>query len=123
MRDALRKHPKERALKPIIDKAEVAIDFPDKTYFGTFSHNSVFDVACDAERVRLRLSHPCTDQRTVEIHLHYYLLADILGALAQSLDEVMPIDEAHYSELQTAVRDLEKVLTRRRPKGTDRSGR
>jgi hypothetical protein len=110
-------------LKPIIDKAEVAIDFPDKTYFGTFSRNSVFDVACDAERVRLRLSHPGTDQRTAEIHLHYYLLADILGALAQSLDEVMPIDEAHHSELQNAVRDLEKVLTRRQPKGTDRSDR
>jgi hypothetical protein len=68
-------------LKPIIDKAEVAIDFPDKTYFGTFGRNSVFDVACDGERVRLRLSHPGTDQRTAEIHVHYYLLADILGPL------------------------------------------
>jgi hypothetical protein len=54
----------------------VAIDFPDKTYFGTFGRNSVFDVACDGERVRLRLSHPGTDQRTAEIHVHYYLLAE-----------------------------------------------
>jgi len=105
-------------LKPIIDKAEVSIDFPDKAYLGTFSRNSMFDVTCDAERVRLRLSHPGADHRTAEIYLHYYLLADILGALSQSLDGIMPIDEAHLSELQSAVRNLEKTLEQRRTAGT-----
>lgn len=110
-------------MKPIIDKAEVSIDFPDKAYLGTFSRNSMFDVACDAERVRLRLSHPGADHRTAEIYLHYYLLADILRALAQSLDGIMPIDEAHLSELQGAVRNLEKSLERRRTTGNNQSKR
>ena len=110
-------------MKPIIDKAEVSIDFPDKTYLGTFGRNSMFDVACDAERVRLRLSHPGADHRTAEIYLHYYLLADILGALAETLDGIMPIDDAHLSELQSAVRNLEKTLERRRTTGNNRSKR
>ena len=97
-------------MQPIIDKAEVAIDFPDKTYVGTFSRNSGFDVNCDGERVRLRLSHPGADHRTAEIHLHYYLLSDIVAALAEALGEIMPIDEGHRSELENAVRSLERVL-------------
>jgi len=107
-------------MKPIIDKAEVAVDFPDKTYMGTFSRSSSFDVTCDAERVRLKLSHPGADHRTAEIHLHYYLLSDILGALADALEGAMPIDEAHHSELQNAVRGLARVLDQR-PKAGRRS--
>ena len=106
-------------MQPIIDKAEVAIDFPDKTYVGTFSRNSGFDVNCDSERVRLRLSHPGADRRTAEIHLHYYLLSDILAALAEALGEIMPIDEAHRSELESAVRSLEKVLVCRRKRNSN----
>jgi hypothetical protein len=109
-------------MKPIVDKAEVAIDFPDKTYYGTFSRDSGFDVACDAERVRLRLSHPGTDQRTAEIHLHYYLLADIVAALAQALGEAPPIDDAHRAELQTAAEALQKVLKQRRSKAVHGAG-
>ncbi len=108
-------------MKPIVDKAEVAIDFPDKTYYGTFSRDSGFDVSCDAERVRLKLLHPGTDQRTAEIHLHYYLLADILSALAQALGQAPPIDDAHRSEMQAAADALQKALKpARQPK---RSGR
>lgn len=101
-------------MQPIIDKAEVAIDFPDKTYVGTFSRNSGFDINCNGERVRLPLSHPGAEHRTAEIHLHYYLLSDILAVLAGALEEIMPIDEAHRSAIEAAVRDLERVLVARR---------
>lgn len=101
-------------MQPIIDKAEVAIDFPDKAYIGTFSRSSSFDVSCDSERVRLRLAYPGADHRTADIHLHYYLLCDILAALADALEGIMPVDEAHRSELENSVRRLERVLIGRR---------
>jgi len=100
-------------MKPIVDKAEVAIDFPDKVYYGTFSRSSGFDVACDAEGARVKLTHAGTDRRTAEIHLHYYLLADILAALADSIAEKPPIDDAHRSELLDAVRRLDGALSKR----------
>ncbi len=99
-------------MKPIVDKAEVAIDFPDKVYFGTFSRSSGFDVTCDTEGAMLRLSHPGTDRRTAEIHLHYYLLADILTALAESVTNQAPIDDAHRSELLDAVQSLYAALSK-----------
>jgi len=100
-------------MKPIVDKAEVAIDFPDKVYFGTFSRSSGFDVTCDGEGATVRLSRPGTDRRTAEIHLHHYLLADILTALAESIANKPPIDDAHRSELLDAVRSLYAALSKR----------
>jgi hypothetical protein len=103
-------------MKPIVDKAEVAIDFPDKVYYGAFSRSSGFDVSCDADGARLKLTHPGTDRRTAEIHLHYYLLADILAALADSIAGNPPIDDAHRSELLDAVRRLNGALRKRSKK-------
>ena len=108
-------------MKPIVDKAEVAIDFADKVYFGTFSRSSGFDVTCDAEGAMLRLAHPGTDRRTAEIHLHYYLLADILTALAESVANEPAIDDAHRSELLGAVRSLKAALSRASPQKNRRS--
>jgi hypothetical protein len=99
-------------MKPIVDKAEVAIDFPDKVYYGTFSRSSGFDVACDAEGASVKLMHAGSDGRTAEIHLHYYLLADILAALADSIADKPPIDDAHRSELLDAVRRLDGALSK-----------
>ena len=54
-----------RKMKPITDKAEVAIDFPDKAYIGAFGRHSGFEVSADAEGVTLKLSRPGDDSRTV----------------------------------------------------------
>ena len=37
--------------KPIPDKAEVAIEYPDKLYIGTFEHSSRFDAYFDKEGI------------------------------------------------------------------------
>ena len=43
-------------MKPITDKAEISIDFPDKAYVGAFGHNSTFDAQSDAEGIKVKLS-------------------------------------------------------------------
>jgi hypothetical protein len=94
------------SLHPIIDKAEVSVDFPDKAYIGNFSRHSQFDAYADADSVAIRLVRPGEDRREAVVHLHYGLLADILGELARSLAAREPLDDQHRNELNQAVRQL-----------------
>ena len=41
--------------KPIPDKAEVALDYPDKLYIGTFERSSRFDAHLDETGISLSL--------------------------------------------------------------------
>jgi hypothetical protein len=41
--------------KPISYAAEVVIDFPEKTFIGSFSRSGAYEVDADAEAVTLRL--------------------------------------------------------------------
>jgi len=61
--------------KPIIDKAEVSMDFPDKYYYGTFSRASSFDVKADKEGLHIFLDRNGEEPRHFGFHLQYYLLA------------------------------------------------
>ena len=96
-------------MKSITDEAEVSIDFPDKSYVGLFGHGAGFDVNSDAKGVVIRLSRNGGERRTVEVHLHYYLFADILAELSESIGAV-PLDDAHRSTLLEAARKLEGAL-------------
>lgn len=77
-------------MHPITDKAEVAIDFPDKLYMGNFGRNSAFEAKADDDGVLIRLVRAGSEKRIVEIHIHY-LLASILDDLAVSLAGREPI--------------------------------
>ena len=66
------------AMKPITDKAEVSIDFPDKVYMGSFGKTSGFEVKADPDEVMLKLLRTGEQRREFSLHLHYYLLADII---------------------------------------------
>lgn len=101
-------------MKPITDKAEVSIDFPDKAYVGSFGRHSGFDVSADAEGITLKLSRSGEDRRTAEIHLHYYLCADIVAELARAIAARPPIDEAHRDPMLTSAKELARALTRHR---------
>lgn len=87
--------------KPIAGRAEVALDFPDKAYVGSFSRASAFEVETDAEGVRLRLVRTGEEKRIVELHLHWYLLADILTELGRVLP-AREIDASHRAAIQEA---------------------
>ena len=103
-------------MKPLTDDASVSIDFPDKVYMGSFSRESGFEVRADPEEVLLKLIRPGEERREVSIHLHYYLLADILNATAEALTDGPPLDEAHTDALKEAAAALNAAVAGGKPK-------
>jgi hypothetical protein len=97
-------------LHPIVDKAEVSVDFPDKAYIGSFGRHSQFDAYADADSVAIKLVRPGEDRREAVMHLHYGLLSEILSELARSLAARDPLDEQHRAELSEAARQLAASL-------------
>lgn len=106
--------------KPIADKAEVSIDFPDKFYMGTFARESRFDVTADAEGVHLWIERLGDNRRKVGLHLHYYLLAGILDAMADAVEADVEIGKTQRRHLSSAAGRLEAAFGRPAP-GSKRS--
>jgi hypothetical protein len=96
--------------KPISDKAEVAVEYPDKLYIGTFAHSARFDAHLDQTGIALTLELPGPeDQRkSVHMHFHYALFAEILNDLAQTV-AALPTDDLQHRE---SLRDAAKALYR-----------
>jgi hypothetical protein len=99
-------------LKPITDRAEVAIDFPDKAYMGSFGQASSFEATADGEGVTIKLARSGEDRRTAQMHLHYYLVAGALADIAAALAARPPLDDAHREPLLAAARALVSALER-----------
>jgi hypothetical protein len=99
-------------MHPITDKAEVAIDFPDKFYMGVFGRDCAFEARAEDDAVLIHLVRSGAEKRDVEVHLHHYLLAGVLDDLAQSLAGREPIDEPHREPLLKAARNLVAALER-----------
>jgi hypothetical protein len=98
-------------MRPITDRAEVAIDFPEKAYVGSFGHAATFAARAAADGVELRLTHDGSPKRSAELHLHWYLFADILDEIAASLEGCAGlIDEAHRAVLAEAAERLYRAL-------------
>lgn len=98
-------------LKPIADKAEVAIDFPDKTYMGSFGGGSGFDISADEDGIHLHLERRQGEKRRVSVHIHYHLLADIVRGLAETARS-HPSDAEHRRAFAEAVDQLAAALAR-----------
>jgi len=98
--------------RPVPDKAEVALEYPDKLYIGTFEHTSRFDAHLDQTGISLSLHRTgAADQRkSVRIHLHYALFAEILRDLAKTVAGVPPADSAHRETLRDAAKALYLAL-------------
>lgn len=97
-------------MKSITDRAEVSVDFPDKTYMGAFGRESTFDVKVEADEAMLRIVRTGAERREIAVHLHYYLLADILKALGQGLENHEFLDEAHLQKLREGANSLVQAL-------------
>jgi hypothetical protein len=102
------------AVKTIVDRAEVSIDFPDKTYMGAFGRESSFDVKAEPDELLLRILRPGAERREVAFHLHYYLLGDILKEMGRGLAEHDFLDDAHLHSLREGVDALSKSLSKTR---------
>lgn len=95
----------------IVDKAEVAIDFPDKYYAGGFGRDASFEARAEADGMLIRLVRSSgDDKRQVEIHLHHFLFAGILEDLAKSLAMLPPLDAPHREALLEAANGLAAAL-------------
>lgn len=97
-------------MKSISDKAEVSVDFPDKTYMGSFGRESAFDVKVEADEVLLRLVRTGAERREIAVHLHYYLLADLLKEIGRGLEGQDFLDEAHLGALRDGVAALAAAM-------------
>lgn len=94
--------------KPIPDKAEVVLEYPDKFYSGTFERSSRFDAHIDDTGISLLLdrSGDVATRKSIHMHIHYALFADILRDLASTVS-AMPLDDAAHRD---ALREGAKAL-------------
>jgi hypothetical protein len=102
--------------KPIPDKAEVALEYPDKLCIGTFERSARFDAHLDEAGISLSLHRPgeADVRKSVRMHFHYGLFAEILQALATTVSSAPPADAAHRDALRSAAKALYRALDRRR---------
>jgi hypothetical protein len=100
--------------RPITDKAEVALEYPDKLYIGTFERSARFDAHLDELGVSLALFRPgeADVRKSVHMHFHYALFADILNELAKTAAAMPAGDLAHRDDLRAAAEALARSLDR-----------
>ena len=102
--------------KPIPDKAEVALEYPDKLYIGTFEQTARFDAHLDQAGISLSLHRTgeAETRKSVRMHFHYALFAEILHDLARTVSAVPPADAAHRDALREGAKALYRALDPRR---------
>ena len=98
--------------KPIPDKAEVALEYPDKLYIGTFEHSSRFDAHLDETGISLSLyrTGEAEQRKSIRMHFHSALFAEILRDLAKTVSVMPPADVAHRTALREAAEALYLAL-------------
>ncbi len=98
--------------KPVPDKAEVALEYPDKLYVGTFEHSSRFAAHLDPTGFALVLERPGAEdvRKSIHMHISFGLLAGILRELASSVGRIPKDDIAHRDLLAQAVGELHAAL-------------
>jgi hypothetical protein len=94
--------------RPIPAQAEGALEYPDKLSLGTFERTARFDAHLDEAGISLSLHRSGSPEvrKSVRIHFHYALFADILLDLARTAASIPPDDVVH----REAVRDAAKAL-------------
>jgi hypothetical protein len=98
--------------KPIPDKAEVALEYPDKLYIGTFEQTARFDAHLDEAGISLSLyrTGAVDVRKTIRMHFHYALFAEILRDLAKTVSGLPPADVAHREALRDGALALHRAL-------------
>ena len=96
--------------KPITDRAEVSVDFPDKAYYGSFGRHSSFDVRADEHGLHIDLDRGSGEKRHVGFHIHYSLLADIIDAAGDALAKANTMDDVQRSAMGEAAEKLAKAV-------------
>lgn len=105
--------------KPLPAKAEVALEYPDKLYIGTFDRSSRFDAHLDETGLSLTLERTgdADTRKSVHLHLHFGLLAEILRDIARTAAQVPADDATHQALLKDAARELHNAFAHHRKPG------
>ncbi len=100
--------------KSVPDKAEVAVEYPDKLYIGTFERASRFDAHLDEAGISLSLHRTGAEdvRKSVRMHFHYALFAEILRELAKTVTALPATDVTHREALRDAAKALYLALAR-----------
>jgi len=95
-------------MKPIAGKAEVALEYPDKFYVGTFERTGNLDAHVDETGISLSLHHLGGEdvRKSVRMHFDYALFAQILRSLAKTVATQPRADIEHREALRDAARAL-----------------
>ena len=101
--------------KPLPDKAEVALEYPDKLYIGTFERSSRFDAHLDAKGLSLVLERTgdIDTRKSIHMHLNFGLFAEILQDVAKTVGSIPVDDVPHRAMLAEAAAALHKALSHR----------
>ena len=99
--------------KPLPDKAEVALEYPDKLYIGTFDRSFRFDAHLDATGLSLVLERTgdVDTRKSVHMHLNYDLFAEILKDAAKTVSKMPHVDIEHRKSLGESVTLLQRALS------------
>ncbi len=99
-------------MKPIPDKAEIVLEYPEKFYSGTFERSSRFAAHMDEGGIALTFSRggEASERKSVRLHIHYALFAEILSELAMSVSAIPPADDSHRDALARAADALAAAL-------------
>jgi hypothetical protein len=102
--------------KPIPDKAEVAVEYPDKLYIGTFERTARFAAHLDKAGISLSLyrTGSADVRKSVHMHFHYSLFGEILHYLATTVASVPP-DDPHRKVLRDGAKALFMALGHDKP--------
>jgi hypothetical protein len=98
--------------KPIPDKAEVALEYPDKLYIGTFERTARFDAHLEVTGISLSLERTggADMRKTIHMHFHYGLFAEILRELGKTASSVASDQIDHRDNLREAAKELWQAL-------------
>ena len=98
--------------KPIPDKAEVALEYPDKLYIGTFERSAQFEAHLDRAGISLTLQRTGDAEARRSIRMHsalWFVRGNSPGAGEDSLG--VPADDVdHRNALREAAKALHGAL-------------
>jgi len=102
----------EQMSRPVPDKAEVALEYPDKFYVGTFERSSRFEAHLEPTGLSLTLERPGPEdvRKSIHMHLNFGLLAAILDEIADGIDAMPQDDIVHRGQLRDAAGALHAAL-------------
>lgn len=101
---------KKKLTHPIQDEAQIAIDFPEKFYMGSFCREDKFEARAENDGLMIKLIRTQGEKRQVEVHLHHQLLADVLSEWAVSLKDEPPMNKVHRETLLEVIKKVEAAL-------------